>query len=189
MHTLPQLEAGATLWFTGLPCSGKTTLAWRLGRELEERGHRVEVLDGDELRTSLCRGLGFSRADRHENAVRIGWACEKLSKHGVVAIGAAVSPYRETRTYLRASIPRFVEIYVRAPLAVCIERDVKGMYARAARGELRDFTGIGAPYEEPLAPEILVETDKYGVDACVDHILTSIVQTASWQSRVLAPAG
>jgi adenylyl-sulfate kinase len=165
---------GATLWLTGLPCSGKSTLASRLGQELQRRGHRLEILDGDVLRGTLCRDLGFSKADRDENVARIGAACGVLNKLGVVAIAAVVSPYRDARARLRASLPRFVEIYVHAPLQVCIERDVKGLYARAMRGEIANFTGVGDPYEEPLAPEIVADTATMSIEQSTKYILLSI---------------
>lgn len=168
---IPHLGGGATLWFTGLPCAGKSTLAYRVAHHLRDSGHRVEVLDGDLLRATLCRGLGFSRSGRDENVARIGWLCGVLNRHGIVAIAAAVSPYREARARLRASLPRFVEIYAKAPLAVCITRDVKGLYARAISGEIRQFTGIDDPYEEPLSPEITVETDKNSASQCAELIL------------------
>jgi adenylylsulfate kinase len=145
-----------------------------MGEELAGRGHRVEVLDADVLRAGICRGLGFSKQDRDENVARIGWVCEVLNRHGVIAIAAVVSPYREVRARLRSSLPRFVEIYVHAPLAVCMDRDVKGLYARAARGEIAHFTGLDDPYEEPLAPEITVETARMSVDESALHILGAL---------------
>jgi adenylyl-sulfate kinase len=165
---------GFTLWFTGLPCAGKTTLAAEVGVELQRRGCRVEILDGDTLRTTVCKGLGFDRAARDENVARIGWICGTLSRHGVVAVAAVVSPYREARERLRATIPRFVEVYVRTPLSLCIQRDVKGMYAKAMAGEISHFTGIDDPYEEPLNPEILVETDQSSVPECVRFVIGSL---------------
>lgn len=170
---LPALT-GATLWLTGLPCAGKSTLAVLIGDELRRRGHQVEVLDADVLRTTLCRGLGFSKQDRDENVARIGWVCEALNRHGVVTIAAVVSPYREARARLRARLPRFVEIYVDAPLRVCMERDVKGLYAKARRGEIAHFTGIDDPYEEPFAPEIAVATARMSVDQSVRRILDAL---------------
>jgi adenylylsulfate kinase len=177
---IPALANGATLWFTGLPCSGKSTLAFRVGQELQLRGHPVEVLDADVLRGTLCRDLGFSKTDRDENIARIGWVCAALNRHGVVALAAAVSPYREARARLRLSLPNFVEIYVKAPLRVCMERDVKGLYAKASRGEIAGFTGIDDPYEEPLAPEVIVETARMSVEQCTEQILRAI-ETGNYQ--------
>jgi adenylylsulfate kinase len=167
---------GFALWFTGLPCAGKTTLAAAVGLELKRRGCRVEILDGDVLRTTVCKGLGFERKDRDENVSRIGWICGMLSRHGVVSIVAAVAPYREARERLKATIPGLVEIYVKAPLSVCIERDVKGMYAKAMAGEISHFTGVDDPYEEPLHPEIVVETNRLSVTACVESVIEWLEQ-------------
>jgi adenylyl-sulfate kinase len=171
--TLPSAGSagGFTLWFTGLPCAGKTTLAAEVGLELRRRGCRVEVLDADALRTTVCKGLGFDRKDRDENVARIGWICSMLSRHGVVSIAAVVSPYADAREQLRKTIPGFVEIYVKTPLSVCIKRDVKGMYAKAMAGKLSHFTGIDDPYEEPLHPEIVIETEKSSVSDCVQSII------------------
>jgi adenylylsulfate kinase len=171
---IPALAEPATLWLTGLPCSGKTTLASRMGEELARRGHRAVVLDADVLRATVCRGLGFSREDRDENVARIGGLCGVLNRQGVTAIAAVISPYREARARLRSSLPRFVEIYVNAPLDVCIQRDVKGLYARARRGEIAHFTGLDDPYEEPQAPEITVETACMSVDESTLHILGAL---------------
>ena len=123
------------------------------------------------VRTTLCKGLGFSKVDRDENISRLGWVCNLLNSHGVVAIAAVVSPYREARNQLRRTIPRFIEIYVKAPLSVCMDRDVKGLYAKAIAGELSHFTGVDDPYEEPMAPDIIVETHDTNVAQCVklDH--------------------
>jgi adenylyl-sulfate kinase len=167
---------GFTLWFTGLPCAGKTTLSAEVGLELKRRGCRVEVLDADALRATVCRGLGFDRKDRDENVARIGWICSMLSRHGVVSIAAVVSPYADAREQLRRTIPGFVEIYVKTPLSVCIERDVKGMYAKAMAGKLSHFTGIDDPYEEPLHPEIVIETEKSSVSECVESIIEWLEQ-------------
>ncbi|MBI2945371.1 MAG: adenylyl-sulfate kinase [Candidatus Wallbacteria bacterium] len=170
------MRRGFTLWMTGLPCSGKSTLASALAPRLRELGKNVEVLDGDVVRTHLSKGLGFSREDRDTNIRRIGFVCHLLSRNGVVAIGAAISPYREVRAELRAMIPDFVELYVKAPLEECIRRDVKGMYARALAGELKEFTGISDPYEEPAVPEIVVETGRMGVDESVEHVLAELAR-------------
>jgi adenylylsulfate kinase len=183
------LESGWTLWFTGLPCSGKSTLARKVGRELQARGNSVEIFDADVLRATLCKGLGFSKADRDENVARIGWVCGTLNTHGVVAVVAAIAPYRDARERLRAIIPRFVEVFVKAPLAVCMERDVKGMYAKAIKGEISNFTGIDDPYEEPLRPDIVVETAKYEIVECVHSILSwleeaSVIQLCAQVDRL-----
>lgn len=154
------MQRGFTLWFTGLPCSGKSTISNIVEKELKGRGLRVEVLDGDLVRTNLTKGLGFSREDRDENIRRVAFVCKLLTRNGVAAIAAVISPYRKARAEARAEIGSFVEVYVKCPLEVCIERDVKGMYARALRGELQAFTGISDPYEEPENPDIVVETDK-----------------------------
>ena len=150
---------GLTIWITGLSGAGKSTLATVLERELRDRGRRVEVLDGDVVRAALTPDLGFSRADRDENVRRVGWVCELLTRNGVVAIAALISPYREARDAVRARIGRFVEVHVDAPLEVLAERDVKGLYRRAAAGELRGLTGRDDPYEPPLAPEVVCRSD------------------------------
>ena len=150
---------GFTLWFTGLSGSGKSTIAHLLEAELRSRGHKVEVLDGDVVRTNLSKGLGFSKEDRDTNILRIGWVCEVLSRNDVVAIGAAISPYREIRDRIRDSIGRFVEVYVEAPLEVLADRDVKGLYRKAMAGEIQNFTGVNDPYEAPLDPEVICHTD------------------------------
>ncbi len=160
-----------TLWFTGLPCSGKSTLAQLVARELERLGRGVEVLDGDEVRRILTKGLGFSKEGRDENIRRIGFVCRLLNKHGAVAIAAAISPYRAVRQEVRATINNFVEVYVKASLETCIRRDVKGLYKKALAGEIKNFTGVNDPYEPPLCPELVVETDERTPAACVAQIL------------------
>jgi len=166
---------GMTLWFTGLPSSGKTTLAGLVGNALKELGLPVETLDGDEVRRRLTKGLGFSKEDRFENISRIAYVAKLLSRVGAVAIVAAISPYREMRSRARAEIENFVEIYVNCPLPVCIERDVKGLYAKALAGEITNLTGISDPYEPPLAPEIVVQTDKESAEQSVALILDKLV--------------
>ena len=157
--TRPQ-DDGFVIWLTGLPGSGKTTLAQMLEKEMAVRGFQVEVLDGDVVRTHLSRGLGFSKADRATNNRRIGYVCQLLSRNGVVAIAAAISPYREIRDEVRAQCHgRFIEVYVKCPLDILLQRDLKGLYRKALSGELPHFTGISDPYEEPLSPEIMVRTD------------------------------
>jgi adenylylsulfate kinase len=152
-------QKGFTLWFTGLSGAGKTTLARLVETELSARGHKVEVLDGDIIRTNLSKGLGFSKEDRDTNIRRIGFVCNLLTRNDVVAIAAAISPYREVRDELRRDIGSFVEVYVRCPIEVLAERDVKGLYKKALAGEIKNFTGVDDPYESPLAAEVIVETD------------------------------
>lgn len=168
------LHRGFTVWFTGLPCSGKSTLAEALADALRGQGRRVEVLDGDVIRTNLCKGLGFSREDRNENIRRVGFVSHLLSRNGVIAIAALISPYRDIRDEVRRTIDRFVEVYVKCPLEVCMERDVKGMYRQALSGERKSFTGVSAPYEEPLEPEIVVETDRASLAECVSQIIAAL---------------
>jgi adenylyl-sulfate kinase len=152
------MTTGFTIWFTGLSGAGKTTLADIIAAELRRREHKVEVLDGDVIRTHLSKGLGFSKADRDTNIRRIGWVCEVLTRNDVVAIAAAISPYREVRDEVRAQIGRFVEVFVDVPLEAAIERDVKGLYKKALAGEITGFTGVDDPYEPPLNPEVVVRT-------------------------------
>lgn len=151
---------GFTLWFTGLPCSGKTTISEIVGKELRDRDLNVEMLDGDELRRNLSKDLGFSKEDRETHIKRVGFIAKLLSRNDVATLAAFVSPYRAVRKYLRIEIGNFIEVYVKCPVEVCIKRDVKGMYKKAIAGEIKNFTGISDPYEEPLEPEIIVETDK-----------------------------
>lgn len=151
---------GFTVWLTGLPGAGKTTLARLLAVELRGQGMAVELLDGDELRRSLTKDLGFSREDRLENVRRIASVAAGITRAGGIAIVAAIAPYAEARAEARTIIGRFVEIYVRCPLAVCMQRDPKGLYAKAQRGELPQFTGLPDPYEPPVNPDVVVETDE-----------------------------
>jgi adenylylsulfate kinase len=156
-ETMKERE-GFTLWLTGLSGAGKSTLANLVGEELRLRGYRVEVIDGDEVRTNLSKGLGFSREDRDTNIRRIGYVCELLARNGVIAISAAISPYRNIRDEVRRRHRRFFEVYIKCPLATVVERDVKGLYRRALAGEIPNFTGISDPYEEPESPELIIET-------------------------------
>jgi len=165
---------GMTVWFTGLSSAGKSTLSRAVYDRLWERGYRVELLDGDEVRRHLSRGLGFSREDRSENLRRIGFVAEMLTRHGVIALVSAISPYREVRDELRAHISNFLEIYVNAPLRVCEERDVKGLYRKARSGEIPHFTGIDDPYEPPLSPDVECRTDLQGIAECADRIVAAI---------------
>jgi adenylylsulfate kinase len=165
---------GFVVWFTGLPSAGKSTLARLLDEALRQRGWPVEVLDGDEVRLRLTKGLGFSREDRDENIRRIAFVARLLARHGVAAITAAISPYRAARDEARQEIGRFVEIYVRCGLDTCVQRDVKGLYRRALAGEIANFTGISDPYEEPLAPELTVETDRESAVQSIARILARL---------------
>jgi len=163
---------GCTLWLTGLPSAGKTTLATALGARL----HRpVEVLDGDEVREFLSRGLGFSREDRDTNVLRIGWVAATLARHGVLVLASVISPYAGTRDRVRALHEErgagFLEVHVDTPVEVCSARDVKGLYARQAAGELHGLTGVDAPYEPPLAPEAVVRTHEQSLEHSVEQLL------------------
>lgn len=149
---------GCTLWFTGLSGAGKTTISSLVVEELRQRGRKVESLDGDVVRTHLSKGLGFSKEDRDINIKRIAFVCELLTRNDVIAIAAAISPYRETRDYARNTIGNFIEVFINCPIDVCVERDTKGLYKKAIAGEITSFTGISDPYEEPLSPEITINT-------------------------------
>lgn len=162
---------GFTLWFTGLPCSGKSAIADAVAAELRAKGRRVERLDGDVVRQDLTRDLGFSKKDRDENIRRVTFVAKLLSRNGVAVLTSFISPYREMRDRARRETTNFVEVYTKCPVEVCITRDVKGMYAKALRGEIKEFTGVSDPYEEPLAPEVLLETDKEPLEACVRKVL------------------
>jgi adenylylsulfate kinase len=151
---------GFTLWFTGLSGAGKTTISEIVEKELKERGLRVEVLDGDIVRTNLSKGLGFSREDRNVNVLRIGFVANLLTRNGVAVIVSAISPYKEARDQVRRRIIDFVEVFVDVPLEVAAERDVKGLYKKAFAGEIEQFTGVSDPYEPPVAPDLILKTDE-----------------------------
>jgi adenylyl-sulfate kinase len=170
------MEIGCTLWFTGMSGSGKSTLSTMLAARFRERGLKVELLDGDVVRTHLCHDLGFSREDREENVRRIGFVCELLSRNGVIAIAAAISPYREGRDALRARISRFVEIYMDCPMNVLIQRDVKGLYKKALAGEIPQFTGISDPYEPPIASDLTIDSSTETPEASVERILSHVYE-------------
>jgi adenylyl-sulfate kinase len=151
---------GFTIWFTGLSGAGKSTLSTLLAEELRCKQYKVEILDGDVVRTHLSKGLGFSKEDRDTNIRRIGWVCQVLARNGVVAMAAAISPYRAIRDEVRAMhAGNFVEVYVECPIKVLAERDVKGLYKKALAGEIKNFTGISDPYEAPVAPDVVVRSD------------------------------
>ena len=151
---------GCTIWFTGLSGAGKSTITEHLVPLLLARGAKVEVLDGDVVRTNLSKGLGFSKEDRDTNIRRIGFVCHLLSRNGVIAIAAAISPYKSVRNENRALIKDFVEVYVQVSLETCIQRDVKGLYKKALAGEIKEFTGVSDPYEPPDNPEVICETER-----------------------------
>lgn len=165
---------GVTLWFTGLSGSGKTTIAKAVERELKARHCKVEMLDGDIVRTNLSKGLSFSKQDRDINVRRIGFVANLLSRNGVVAITAAISPYRAIRNEIREMTENFMEVYVNAPLDVCESRDVKGLYALARSGEIKNFTGIDDPYEEPLNPEVICYTAKESIEESVGKVIAEL---------------
>jgi len=168
------MDQGFTLWFTGLSGAGKSTLANLLATELRERGHRVEILDGDEVRTNLSKGLGFSKEDRDINIRRIGYVCNLLARNGVIAISAAISPYRDVRDEVRGLHQRFFEVFVRCTIDKLVERDVKGLYKKALAGEIKSFTGVSDPYEEPLKPELIVDSSTETVDQSLGRLLARL---------------
>ncbi len=169
---LSATRRGVTVWLTGLPSAGKSTIAHRLARRLEAEGRTVMVLDGDEVGERLNKGLGFSKADRDENIRRISYVARLLTEVGTAVIVAAISPCRRTRDEARAEIKRFVEVHVQCPVEECIRRDVKGLYKKALDGKIQHFTGVDDPYEAPLNPELVVETSHETVDTSVERIVS-----------------
>ncbi|HEX2089776.1 MAG TPA: adenylyl-sulfate kinase [Actinomycetota bacterium] len=165
---------GFTVWFTGLSGAGKSTLAEMLEEELRKRGLKVEMLDGDVVRTNLSKGLGFSKEDRDTNILRIGFVAQLLTRNGVATIVSAISPYREARNKCREMIGDFIEVFVNAPLDVCIERDVKGLYKQAIAGDIPSFTGVSDPYEPPDNPDLVLETDVMSKEECLQMILDKL---------------
>lgn len=168
------VNVGFTIWFTGLSGAGKSTLSTILQQRLGERGRNVEILDGDIVRTHLSKGLSFSKEDRDTNIKRIAFVCSLLTRNGVATISAAIAPYREARAWARKEIGNFVEVYVKCPIEVCRQRDVKGLYKLADEGKLKGFTGVDDPYEEPEHPELVVETDKETPEQSVQRILDKL---------------
>ena len=170
-------QKGFTAWFTGLSGAGKSTLAEMLFHELRRRDMRVELLDGDVVRTNLSKGLGFSKEDRDTNILRIGFVANLLTRNGVACITSAISPYRNARNECRAMIKEFVEIYVHATVEECAKRDVKGLYAKALAGEIKGFTGVDDPYEPPQSPDIYVDTMIQSPDESLQQILDVLSET------------
>ena len=168
------MREGFGVWLTGLPASGKTTIARALEKALRRRGLRVEVLDGDEVRRNLSPDLGFTRKDRETHARRVAYVAKLLVRNGVAVIVGLISPYRNFREHARKQIGNFVEVWVRCPLEECIRRDPKGLYEKAMRGEINDLTGIQDPYEEPLNPEVTVDTSKESVEESVNKIIKKL---------------
>jgi adenylylsulfate kinase len=182
-------EQGLTVWLTGLSGAGKTTIASRLADELRRQGHRVEVLDGDVIRENLSKGLGFSKADRDTNIRRIGFVAELLTRNGVVVVVAAISPYRSVRDEVRGSVGRFLEVYVRCPLDELVRRDVKGLYRRALTGEIPNFTGVSDPYEEPAAPEVVVDSSVETVEQSLQKVLAAVTTAVPARHDPVAAPG
>ena len=176
-------DKGFTLWFTGLSGAGKTTISRLVAEELQARGSRLEILDGDVVRENLSKGLGFSKEDRDTNIRRISFVADLLSRNGVPVITAAISPYREIRAEARELMgDRFIEVFVKASVEVCAERDAKGLYEKAFKGEIKEFTGVSDPYEEPLDPELVLETENQSPEESAGRVLSLL------EERQLIPA-
>lgn len=176
-------QQGVTVWFTGLSGAGKTTISQALAKILQQQGYRVEVMDGDLVRQNLTKDLGFSKQDRDENIRRIGFVANLLTRNGVIVLVSAISPYRQMRDEMRQRIGNFIEVYVNAPLTVCEQRDIKGLYKKARAGEIQQFTGISDPYEPPLAPDVECRTDVEDLETSVDKVLqllTASKHLAAW---------
>jgi adenylylsulfate kinase len=180
---------GFTLWFTGLSGAGKTTIAHLVGPELDRRGLVVEYLDGDTVRTHLSKGLGFSKEDRDTNIERIGWVASRLTRHGAAVIAAAISPYEETRRKARAMVEEFgpfVEVHVKASVEQCARRDVKGLYEKAFAGEITGFTGVDDPYEAPVDPELVVDTEAHDPEESAALIVAKLEELGLVPDHVTA---
>jgi adenylylsulfate kinase len=172
-------SGGVTIWFTGLSACGKSTIADALAERLQVNGYRPQRLDGDVIRQNLWKELGFSKEDRDENIRRIAFLAGLLTRNGIITITSFISPYRELRDHARKTIGNFVEVYVKCPVETCMERDPKGLYLKAIAGEIKNFTGISDPYEEPINPEIVIESDKDSVEECVNKIIDKLDELMS----------
>jgi adenylyl-sulfate kinase len=184
-----QALTGFTLWFTGLSGAGKTTIAEVVGPELDARGHLVEYLDGDVVRTHLSKGLGFSKKDRDTNIERIGWVASRLTRHGAAVLVSAISPYEETRRHARELVEEhgaFVEVFVATSVEECARRDVKGLYEKAFRGEIKEFTGVSDPYEEPSSPELRINTEEHPPGESAQIVLGRLEELGLTRSEVAA---
>src|ERR671930_1054122 len=182
-------DSGFTLWFTGLSGAGKTTIAHLVGPALDERGHVVEYLDGDTVRTHLSKGLGFSKEDRDAHIERVGWVASRLTRHGAAVIAAAISPYDETRRAARAMVEQFgpfVEVYVKASVEECARRDVKGLYEKAFAGEIAEFTGVSDPYEEPVNADLVLDTELHTPEESAALVLAKLEQLGLVPDEVAA---
>lgn len=168
------MHKGFTLWFTGMSGAGKSTVSERIYARLKASGARVELLDGDIVRTHLSKGLGFSKEDRDTNVRRIGFVCELLSRNGVIAMAAAISPYRAVRDEVRSQIGNFVEVYVHCPIEVLAERDVKGLYKQALAGTIGNFTGVSDPYEPPLNPEVTIDSSRETIEQSEEKVWSKL---------------
>ena len=184
---------GFTIWFTGLPCSGKSTISLLLAETIRKERGMVEILDGDVIRTNLSKGLGFSREDRETNLMRIAFVCNLLTRNGVPNIAAAISPFDNVREQTREMIGNYVEVFTRAPVEKCIERDVKGMYKKALAGEIKGFTGVDDPYDEPVDPEVTCNTAEETPEQSAAKIITYLREKgflpASASNGSESPAG
>lgn len=169
-------QRGVTVWFTGLSGAGKTTITRAVEEKLRSHGYKIEILDGDIIRENLTKGLGFSKEDRDENIRRIGFVSQLLTRNGVIVLVSAISPYRAIREEVRQKIGDFVEVFVNAPLNVCEERDVKGLYKKARTGEIKNFTGVSDPYEPPLNPEVECRTDLETLDESVGKVFATLAE-------------
>ena len=180
-------DKGFCLWFTGLSGAGKTTISKLVEAELNQRRNRLEILDGDVVRENLSKGLGFSKEDRDTNIRRIAFVADLLSRNGVPVITAAISPYQEIRDEARELMgPRFIEVYIEASVETCAERDVKGLYEKAFKGEIKEFTGVSDPYEEPTSPELVVDTEQHDAEECAALVVSKLEELGLVPAEVAA---